>query len=290
MSNGFGAVEKVSEAHRLKLGEAQYDVASSGSAQRSLGALSAFQLGQLLAVYDDIDRVADEFPSIIKSKRVGRLLSSQNVAFQWGWAYERSLPEMMAMAFSGIDEANAVLEAARSGDPLQNLMDFAKVYEPDFSTGRPKASKLLWNLAVMMAIHHSMRSLKLYARSLNRLIVRGQQGDDESFILAVRVDPSCFDAPSLSKRMAIAQMEKDRRFIKRIYKAAADGPNASLRVHEKLRFTTVVLDQSGSFEAASKDHLYTVLVEELNLYESRKGDPKKGLFRNLDLWRKVSST
>lgn len=260
------------------------------STEKTLGVLSVEQLSQLLAIYDEMSTVADEFPSIIRSKRVGRLLSNPNIVFQWGWAYEFTLPEMMAMAFVGIDEANAIFEATRSGDPHQHLIDFAKGYEPDFSSGKPKASKLLWNLALMMAIHHSMRSLKLYARSLNRLILRGQQGDDESFICAVRIDPSCFDAPSLSKRMAIAQMGKDRRFLKRIYKAAADGPNASLRVHEKLRFTTVILDEAGSFEAATQGYLYDVLVEELNLYESRKGDPKKGLFRNLDLWRKLSTT
>lgn len=267
-----------------------HSVQTDGLTMKSLGSLTPEQLAQLLVFLDQTDLNSKDFSELVRSKRLSGLLARESTFFQWGWAYELTFLEMMALSFTSIDESNAILEAAKSEDPQAHLLEFARTYDPDFSNGKPRASKLLFCLSLMMATHNSVRALKLYAKSLNQLIQRGKNGDDESFIVSVRVDPSCFDSPSLAKRMAIAQMQGDRRFLKRIYKAAADGPHSSLRVHEKLRFTAVVLEESGALKTASRDHLYSVLVEELNLYESKKGDPKKSLFRNIDLWRRASTT
>ena len=70
---GTEAAEDGCKEHRHNLGDAKQH-ASADAPRKSLGSLSVDQLGQLLAVYDDIGNIADEFPAIIKSKRVGGLL------------------------------------------------------------------------------------------------------------------------------------------------------------------------------------------------------------------------
>lgn len=244
----------------------------------------------MLVYFDQLEGIAKDLQLIVRSPRLSRLLPHQGVLFQWGWAYEFSMVEMLMMLFSGVDEIQILIDAGKADDPHASLLDFVRRYEPDFSSGKPKASKLLYNLSLLMATLKTLRALKLYAKSMNRLFHMGMQGDDESYILAARIDPSCLSSPSLAKRVCIAQMGGDSRFIKRIHKAAVDGPQKSLRVYEKLRFTTVLLEESGAFKTTGKDDLYKVLVEELRLYEANKGDPQKGLFRNIDLWRKASIT
>ena len=255
---------------------------------KSLGSLSPDQLRRLLALHNAVHGMAKELPAIVDSPRMRRLLNRPGVLFQWSWAYEATFAEMLALGFCVIGQGGIVSSAATTEDPQESIISQAESYDPGFH--RPKASQLLQAIAYMVANYHSLRAIELYAVSLNRLVADGRRGDDEAFLKAVKVDPTCTSAPSFSKRLSIASMRGERKFIRRIHKAAMDGPNKNLQVFRQLRYSAVVLQESGAFRAGNREHIYQVLAEEMGLYEQTKGDPYKSLFRNLDLWRKFATT
>ena len=255
---------------------------------KSLGSLSPDQLSRLLALQDGVHSMARMNAQIANSPRVKALLAREGVFFQWSWLYEMSYAEMLAYGLSAIGEAQMISSAFGAEDPQEEVISNAEAYDPE--PHRPKASQLLQGVAFMMAGFHSMRAIELYSKPLSRLIAEGRAGNDESFLKSVRVDPSCLSSPSLAKRVSLASMRGERKFLKRIHKAALEGPNKGLLVYRKLRTATTLLDEAGAFQRASRKRIYAVLVEELNLYEGIKGDPLKSLFRNMSLWRKDAAT
>ena len=256
--------------------------------EKSLGNLAPGQLASLLKLYDSVHEMANALPGIVDSPRMKRLLSRPDVFFQWSWAYEFHYSEMLALGISAIGQDEMITRAARAEDPQGTIISQAEAYDPE--PHRPKASKFLQGVSYMVANYHSLRAIELYAVSLNRLIANGRAGDDDSFVKAVKVDATCMSSPSLAKRLSVASMRGERKFAKRVQKAALDGPNKNLLVYRKLRYSAVVLKESGAFRAGNREHIYDVLAGELGLYEHAKGDPYKSLFRTLDLWLKSATT
>lgn len=255
---------------------------------KEFGKLSSAQLEDLLAFRTQMNEMGREVPALVNSPRMSRLLARSSVQFHWSWAYELELSEMVALMLMTVDELGMVKDAVQSEDPQQSIIDATKVYEPGPERVRP--TRLLFGTALLMASFNSMRSLGLYSQSLNSLIHAGRNGDDDSLVSAVRVDPTAITAPSVAKRLAIATMAGEKRFLRRITKAAGEGPHKALLAFDELRFATALLKEAGAFEVATRSQLYETLVSRLGLYEHRKGDPMKGLFRNVDLWRGESTT
>lgn len=255
---------------------------------KSLGRLNPDQLKRVLALYDGLHGMARELPSIVEAPRVKRLLARPGVFFQWSWAYEASYAEMLAMCLTAIGQSTMIATAASSDDPQESVISHAEAYDP--APHRPKASQLLQGLSFMVANYHSLRAIELYAVSLNRMFADGRDGDDDAFVKAVKVDSTCMSAPSLAKRLAIASIRGERKFIRRVHKAALEGPNKNLLVYRKLRYSAAVLQESGAFRAGNREHIFEVLAGELGLYESSRGDPYKSLFRTMDLWLKSATT
>lgn len=256
--------------------------------EKDLGRLSSSQLARLLALQDGVHEIARLIADVANGPRLRALIAKEQVLFQWSWVYELSYAEMLVEALSVIGEADMISLANASKDPQEYLIADAETYDP--SLHRPKASQLLQGVAFMMAAYHALRAIELYSKPLNRLIAEGRAGNDESFLKAVRVDPSCLSSPSLAKRVSVASMRGERKFLRRIHKAAQEGPNKGLQTYRKLRTATTFLDEAGAFDKASRQRIYEVVVEELRLYEGIKGDPFKSLFRNMKLWRKDAAT
>lgn len=256
--------------------------------EKELGKLNSDQLSRLLSLQDGVHLMAKSNAEIANSPRVRALLAKEQVLFQWSWIYEMSYAEMFAFGLSVIDETDMISAAVAAADPQEHIIADAESYDP--SAHRPKASQLLQGLAFALAGYHSLRAIELYSKPLNRLIAEGRSGNDESFLKAVRVDPTCLSSPSLAKRISVASMRGERRFLRRIHKAAQEGPNKGLQIYRKLRTATTLLDEAGAFDKASRQRIYEVVVEELRLYEGVKGDPFKSLFRNMKLWRKDAAT
>lgn len=256
--------------------------------EKEFGKLTSDQLARLLSLRDGVDSIAELNAGMANSPRIKALLAKEKVPFQWSWIYEFSYGEMLALGLATIGEADMISLAGAAEDPQEHLISDAEAYDP--GPHRPKASQLLQGLAFVMAGHNALRAIELYSKPLNRLIAEGRAGSDESFLKAVRVDPSCLSCPSLAKRISLAAMRGERKFLRRIHKAALEGPNKGLLVYRKLRIATALLHEAGAFQKASRQRVYQVLVEELGLYEGIKGDPLKSLFRNMNLWRKDAAT
>lgn len=256
--------------------------------EKEFGKLSSGQLARLLSLQDAVHSMAKSNADIANSPRVRALLAKEQVFFQWSWIYEMSYAEMFAFGLSAIDQTRLISSALAAADPQEHIIADAESYAP--GEHRPKASQLLQGIAFALAGYHSLRAIELYSKPINRLIAEGRAGNDESFLKAVRVDPSCLSSPSLAKRVSVASMRGERRFLRRIHKAAQEGPNKGLQTYRKLRAATTLLDEAGAFDKASRQRIYEVVVEELRLYEGIKGDPFKSLFRNMKLWRKDAAT
>lgn len=255
---------------------------------KEFGKLTADQLETVLAMRRSALEMGSQVPELLRHPRLRKLLARKSVQFHWSWAYELEFSEMLALQLLVSGDAGMVTLALGSPDPQQHVID--SVSALDESPKRARASQLLLVLSLLMANFYAVKAVGLYAKTMNQLIREGNSGDDESFINAARIDPTSLAAPSFAKRMSIAAMKGDKKLLRRVAKATVEGPHKALKVFDELRYAAVLLEESGGFRVASRSKVFETLVDRLGLYEARKGDPMKGLFRNLDLWRKASTT
>ncbi|MGH8108739.1 MAG: hypothetical protein ACREO1_08515 [Arenimonas sp.] len=260
------------------------------SKEKTLGKLSPDQLAQFMVLFSTFAEIDQMLPSLLENPRLLKLINHRSVIFQWSWMYELSFAEMLVIGLKTMNETAFVSKAAKSIDPQQAVLDYVKDYEPDFSAGKPKSSQSLKALAFLNAIRYTMRSMTLYSISINRLIELGNSGDDESFVKAVSIDPTVLSSPSMAKKVSLAKMAGDNKFLQRLHKAAINGPSKKLQVHEKFRFATLAVHEGGGFKNGNHEHVFEVFANELALCEGRRGDPYKSFIRNVDLWTKASST
>ncbi len=258
--------------------------------KKTLGKLSPDQVSQLNVLIDsfiNIDALIVEMQSI---PRFQRLMARPSVLFQWSFLYEMSFMEMTIAMINAMGEMQFISDAAKSDDPQQAVFDYIESYEPKDTQTKVRASKLLTIAALLIAIRNTIKAIEFYSISMNRLVELGAQGDEMSLIKAVTIDPTVLATPSIAKYVALASMAGNADYLTELYTAAANGPHESLEVHRKLRFITATLADAGAFEVAKRELIFNVLVNELSLYEGRKGDPMKALFRNINLWRKAQAT
>lgn len=258
------------------------------SREKSLGNLSPDQLSRTLEMLEQMDGWGNLYELLHQKPRFKRLIENRRVQFSWSLAYEFDYVVMVGALIWIVGEQAAFDRILSAEDKHEEVLKMAEE-EPEEPITRQKAAKVLWATALLMALIKSTECLTLYSVTINELVSRARKGDAEALFKAMRVDPSVLTCPSIGSQLSLAVMRRDRKFIRRI-KAALDGPHKGRKPYRKLRFTGLILEESGALALGNRDHIYDVVANQLRLYEQQRGDPFKGLFTQFKRWKTESTT
>jgi hypothetical protein len=262
---------------------------STLSKEKTLGRISPDQFARTLSLMDGMETWADVFKLLKQKPRFRRLTEDRRVGFSWAAAYELDYQHMLAALLLLIAEPEDLRELDQADDKTEYVLRQAEDDEFAVPTVRVKARKALLALGLLMALTKSAESLSLYSVSMNELVRRARHGDREAVVRAVRIDPSVLAAPSVSHQLSLAVMRKEKKFLRRIQKAF-DGPHKGLYPYKKLRYSALILQESGALTPKNREHVFEVVANQLKLYEQSRGDPFKGLFTQFERWNRFSAT
>jgi hypothetical protein len=258
------------------------------SKEKTLGSISPDQFARTLTLFDEMESWADLFRLLRQSPRFLRLVADRRIQFSWAEAYELRYVEVCAALILLIAQPEEVQGLAQAEDKNEFLLRKAEE-EPDAPVQRVKARKALLVFGLLISLMKSADSLSLYSVTMNELVSRARSGDQEAMLRAIRIDPSVLTAPSVAHQLSHAVLRRDRRFLQRI-KKAFDGPHKGLYPYKKLRFSALVLEESGALTPANREHVFEVVAHQLKLYEQSKGDPFKGLYSQFSRWKSHATT
>jgi len=235
-----------------------------------------------------LPRVEGSLRKLLKSD-IYKRVEGELGPITWAWVYD--LPEIAAVLLAamalGFDKE--LIEAAKQANPAAAVVELAEKEAASEELGH-LPDGVEWDairLAMTIAWHFNERAFSLYSMSMNKLLSRGQAGDDHAFLKAVRIDPSVAGSGALEARIGQATIFKDEEFMKG-YAAALKGPHKRRRLHRRLRWPDYLLREIGARSTASMDDLFDLVTGVLKQYSDRLS--VKSLEKLFDDWKKESTT
>jgi hypothetical protein len=262
-------------------------MARSFSKEKTLGSMSPDQFARTLSIMDGWDSWSDVYSDLKQKPRFIRLIESPRIQFSWSLAYELDYPVMLALLICVVGEQAAFDRLAGAVDKHEEVLKMAE--EEPTDPGRVRPAKALFAVGLLMALGKSAECMSLYSVSMNELVARVRVGNLEALLRAVTVDPTVLSAPSAAHQLSLAVMRKDKLFLRRLQKALS-GPHKGRHPYKKLRFSALMLEESGAMAAGNREHVFDVVTNQLRLYEQRHGDAFKGLFTQFARWKADAAT
>lgn len=257
---------------------------------KQLGKLSRSQLRRTLALANDLPTLQNMSALIAGQPRFRQAIDDADQVFSWAWAYDLSMPELVAFLFCVIDAQDELAKVVRSDDPQEAILELAESYEAPSVTPDtvPFARKLL-ALELMIALCKTFECYRSYSQPLCDLVAKARAGDADALCNAVRIDPTVLATPSIAQCVSEAVLNGDKKLLRKI-KSSYMNPRQKLAMYPDLRLVEVVLRETGAFLALRGEQLYELIVNDLGLYDHRGGDPRKSLLTLFKRWREASTT
>lgn len=252
---------------------------------KEYGKLTRPQLQRVAKLLPHIRQDFDSLPEIIKAAPAEKVRDILGENFQSAFAYELPLAVHVALIIVAFGQGEKLKELAASDDPQEALLTWMG-QESTHEIVAPFEKGLVFGLIV--ALLRSIRSIMIYGRPMSTLVEEVRAGNDASLFLAVRMDRSSVSCPTLSSRIARAELENDEAFFHKL-RAAFKGP---LRKHmealKDMRYVLVLLAEMG-IERISDADLEDLLVHQLKLYPNVPS-ARKNLRKQFSQARKFSTT
>lgn len=257
--------------------------------KKSLGNLTADQLRRTLEVADQLPTLQNLNILLASRPKFRRAVVESGTVFQWAWAYELSMAELVGLMAWAIDAQDEVVTIIESDDPQETMLRFAERDEEVVVPVEVPVWRKLLVLELLVACIKCFECYRSYSVSLCELVAKARTGNSEAILQAVRVDPTALATPSIAERLSLAVLQGEKRLLKRV-KGAFATPRLKLVMYTDLRFVEVLLHEAGAIKPENYDHIYDVIVNRLGLYDHRGEDARKGLLTLFKRWREAAST
>ena len=229
--------------------------------------------------------------------------------FAWAFLYELPLKQHLILLFSALDLLPLIKHAIDAGtnanqaviDLVMNIQKdpdtfFYKLLNIDVEpTNIEEIKKIkvgstgcfsLSDLFVLMnAIFFQTKALRKYGRSLSELVEDVRHGKDESFWLALHIDPTILSSSVFARRMSIASIQNNHEFFRLLGNAVKvkwEKPKSEL---DPLRVILHACNEAGLLKDMSLNAADKLFIEELQVYSNNGEDPARGLQRFIDRWK-----
>jgi hypothetical protein len=255
--------------------------------QKEFGKLSADQLRQLVALLPDLERQRNEFRKEAHVNDKARAAVADDGVW-WAPLYELPFLQHLGVCLKALGLDGHLSEAAKMGDPQAQILKW--VSDDKFDATPPEGFKL-WNaMNVVLSLERSLEALVVFGRYLNELIAAGREGDDKSFLQAIRIDPTVVSCPSVAIRLSGAFITGDTTFIAAARRAMDGKTQKQARYLSKVRFVIQALREAGVEELSDKK-LLDVFDGTLGIYkQSSMGNAAKALRKHWKASERKSTT
>ncbi|OAI12117.1 hypothetical protein A1507_19205 [Methylomonas koyamae] len=264
------------------------------TATKEFGKTTFDQLVQLIELVNSQSALKAEFFDIIKGQP-DVLRNIFDSDFAWAEGYELSLLEQIAV-FSVVSGFNqALAEIASADDPQAAAMeafheDDSSSYYPGLDDDEEQRKTIL---ATLMPITKSLESIRLYGLSINDLVARIQRRDqssDAAIFKVLRIDRSAVSCPCIADRIALAEIEDDQAFFKKLKNALSGPPLKPRDEYGVVRYVLYLLNEDGILDQLSPKDRYQLFCERLAIYPDDGEDAAKSLDQFIWRWKKEFST
>ncbi|MGZ5052170.1 MAG: hypothetical protein ACXWAS_14035 [Methylobacter sp.] len=260
---------------------------------KEFGKTTLDQLVQLIDLVNSLPVLKALFSEIIRSQP-NALRSIFDNDFAWASGYEFSLLEQIAFfsVISGFHQSLA--EMVKADDPQEAVLEVfheedTGVFFPGLDGGEEQRKAILSSL---IPITKSLESIRIYGLSINDLVTKIKRGNDSDAALfkVLRIDRSAVSCPCIADRIALAEIEDDQVFFKKLKNALSGPPLKPNDDYGVLRYVLCLLNEEGLLDRLSLEERYQLFCERLAIYPTDGEDPAKSLDQFIRRWKKDFST
>jgi len=247
--------------------------------------LTTSHIKRLYAGYHQAGLNKQELTELVKqdTNKIARFLDP---SCPWSHWYDIPYKTMLACFLAITNLLDDVINISKQPNPEELMLDLLEsgitLDDEDLSE---EEQAVLASLG--MAIFIQVDALSVFSEPINNLVQRFKDGDDQVLFDAILIDRTVISTPSVAKRLQIAQLMNDESFFQQIAKAItrtrARKPNKKFN---DLRFVMVAIKEHSCYAATSKDELYKLVADELELYPADTKDSFSSFFRFIDRIRK----
>lgn len=191
--------------------------------------------------------------------------------------YELPFIQHLSLVVVALNRHGDVHDMATSPDPQEAVLEMIrkrvevedKPHHPDFD--RQDVITLVYSLG------RTIQSMATYGRSISSLLqdVRENNNHDTLF-KAIRMDRAIIGCPTAMKLIARAQIRDNKAFFKNLRSALAGPSKKEWAGLDQMRYAFVILRELGVNDL-SEAQLEELMVDQLQVYRSPKGDARKNL-------------
>lgn len=263
-------------------------------------------------IKDGVAFIQKEEPSIYNEASqipYDRLFAICGDDFGWGYLYECSLKEIGILYFAacgliphlqasinqGVEVNQAIMDIASQSDQLTN-----NIFEEAFAgcSDKPSIDELksirfgfgklfeftdIFALTCVLLGH--ITALRKFGRDMSQLVDDVRNGVDESFFHAIRIDPTVLACAPFVKRMSIAQLQGDSKFIGLVGNALKVKWKKPKVDYDSLRVLLHSLNDSGQLDSLSQNDADVLFIQQLQVYSDDGEDPARSLYRFIQRWK-----
>lgn len=272
-------------------------------------------LDHLRFIKDGVKFIQQEEHSVYEEARTvpyDRLYSILRDNFGWNYLYECSLKETSIFYYAALGLIPIIQERVSQGVEVNKaIMDVASqaekytndIFEEAFAgcSEKPTIEELkavrfglgsMFDFSDLFALAYALlghiTALRKFGKDMSQLVADVDNGIDESFFHAVRIDPTVLACPPFVKRMSMAQLQGNSRFIGLVgnaLKVKWKKPKVDL---DPLRVILHGLNDSGQLETLSEKEADALLIKQLQVYSDDGEDPARSLYRFIQRWKEKS--
>jgi hypothetical protein len=247
--------------------------------QKKYGKLSQEQLRKFYAYhYQYIQAVDSQLKGDLLDEKIIDLLLSQGGA--WGQLYTLSHIDVVAVYMVVVGMSEELHSAAISDDPQEEVLRYLEnEWSPE--SWRPKGltkENEAIPVSLFFAIKGNLDAICMYGVTLNKLVERVTNGDEDALFKAVAVDRAVLQAEPIAQRVCRAQITDDSSFFDQLAKSITRTKPRRPKIElDDIRFITALLDDSGALSQLSEKELEALFLDDLELYPRDRKDPAEAL-------------
>ena len=193
--------------------------------------------------------------------------------------YEWPFDKLLATFFYAFGLTDLVIEFSERSDPNEAILEYLKT-DPEIELSDEELTVERAGLcaSILFALNGCIESFQMHSLPLPILVYRAGQGDDEALFDAVMVDRSVVGAPTINKRIQLAQLQSDESFFDRLAKATTrTRPRRPSPGLDDVRFMLEYADEEFGLDTLTTNELHDSLVNDLELYPSSTTDQHEAL-------------
>lgn len=239
--------------------------------KKAYGKLTAEQFRGFVGALSEIRQLSQECATLLRKASDQNIETIFKASPVWSDLYELPYPDLVVECVNQMGLADSVSVALQSPDPQEVLLAAVK---SDCQDNSAPGVGLEVVMRYLMPLHHSIRSIGLYGCSMCGLVslVR-DHGEVDALFKAVSVDRSVVASPTVSKRIAQAEMRGEHDFFERLAKALS-GPSGKVMASlSDMRNSFFILREMDLPDLSNAD-LTTLMVGVLGVYADTPSSPK----------------